>query len=116
MMKLFVYGTLMSGMYNHFLLGSTKEGEQDEVTGFDLISCGSYPAMVRGTGTVKGEVYEVELCRFLTIQKMEFLYGYLMIEVKTKNNHLAFAFIMGEVEPSAIRLAGGDWRRFVQYI
>ncbi|NJP37310.1 gamma-glutamylcyclotransferase [Alkalicoccus luteus] len=59
-MKLFVYGTLMTGEGNHFFLTKARRlADRARVKG-DLYDTGfGYPALVRGDGDVWGELYEV---------------------------------------------------------
>jgi gamma-glutamylcyclotransferase (GGCT)/AIG2-like uncharacterized protein YtfP len=58
---IFVYGTLLSGGPNHYLLaGSQTAGPARTAAAFDLVDLGAFPALVRGGDTaVRGEVYLV---------------------------------------------------------
>lgn len=61
-MKLFVYGTLKKGGYNHHLLKDAKFLGEATIFG-KLYSMGSFPAMKEDgeqTSAVHGEVYEVD--------------------------------------------------------
>ena len=62
-MKVFVYGTLMSGESNHFFLEErSSKYIRKAVTerGYTLYDLGGFPGMVSGgTGAVMGEVYDV---------------------------------------------------------
>lgn len=59
----FVYGTLKREFYNHCVMeqsGGTYLGEASLSNMFTMISCGPYPALVKGgEGTIHGEVYDV---------------------------------------------------------
>ena len=57
--KIFVYGTLMDGQVNHYLLKDMPH-RAAYAEGLVLHDLGSYPAAVKGEGTVYGEVYEVD--------------------------------------------------------
>ena len=63
MYKVFVYGSLLSGMGNHPLLGNSKKlGISRSPKGFKMLDLGHFPGVVRsedGIGDVVGEVYEV---------------------------------------------------------
>ena len=76
-MKVFVYGTLMHGDYNHSLI---REGNckfiREAVTkrGFTLYDLGGFPGMIKGGNSeVVGEVYEV--CS-TTVNRMDILEGH----------------------------------------
>ena len=62
-MKVFVYGTLMRGEFNHSVLNGSDVkyvGEGITKRGFTLYSLGPFPGMVSGgSNAVVGEIYEV---------------------------------------------------------
>jgi gamma-glutamylcyclotransferase (GGCT)/AIG2-like uncharacterized protein YtfP len=113
-MKLFLYGTLMSGESNHRRL----RGARLLATGrteprYTLVSLGRYPALLEGgTTSVAGEIYEVDddllraLDRFEGVPTLyrraaihllggEVVGGYLLARTRAEHD---------EVIP------GGDWR------
>lgn len=59
-MFLFVYGTLKRGgrLHSHNMKGATFVG-QDRIAGVDLFRIQWYPAAKLGSGTLHGEVYEI---------------------------------------------------------
>ena len=57
--KVFVYGTLMKGMRNHYYLKDSTYLGIDEIEGYTMYNIGSYPGIVKGSDKIKGEVYEV---------------------------------------------------------
>lgn len=57
--KVFVYGTLMKGMRNHYYLKDSTYLGIDEIEGYTMYNIGSYPGIVKGLDKIKGEVYEV---------------------------------------------------------
>jgi gamma-glutamylcyclotransferase (GGCT)/AIG2-like uncharacterized protein YtfP len=61
-MKVFVYGTLMSGFGANMMLKSTKPLGIDTINGtMHDVNRGGFPGVILDTGnTVQGEVYEVE--------------------------------------------------------
>ncbi len=69
----FVYGTLLKGQENHerFLWNSEYLGKAS-VAGLDMYDIGSFPGIVPGDGTVKGELYEVSKA---TLRKLDYLEG-----------------------------------------
>ena len=77
MNKVFVYGSLLSGMGNHSLLGNSKKlGESKSPAGFKMVDLGYFPGVVKsedGIGDVVGEVYEVDDD---TMRRLDRLEGY----------------------------------------
>jgi gamma-glutamylcyclotransferase (GGCT)/AIG2-like uncharacterized protein YtfP len=63
MTRLFFYGTLQPAADTpraHVLAGLGRSGGHATLSGYDMLSVGSaFPAIVPGTGTVKGEVVDV---------------------------------------------------------
>lgn len=74
-MRVFVYGTLLSGEPNHYLLhGQPLVGEARTRARFNLVSLGGFPAMVPGGEVaVRGEVYDVDA---ETLDALDRLEGY----------------------------------------
>lgn len=56
-----VYGSLLSGLHNHSVLGDSKLlGEFDTPPIYDMYSCGSFPGLIsNGSTSIKMEVYQV---------------------------------------------------------
>ena len=78
-MKLFVYGTLKKGYYNHGWLKNTTKYLYDEVIhNFTLYDTGyGYPAAVSQEGSyIEGEVYEIDKETYRNIKSMEVGAGY----------------------------------------
>jgi len=77
MHKVFVYGSLLSEMGNHSLLGnSEKLGDSKSPTGFKMVDLGYFPGVIKsedGVGVVVGEVYEVDDD---TMRRLDRLEGY----------------------------------------
>ncbi len=57
--KIFVYGTLMKNMRNHYYLEDSTYMGEAEIFGYEMYDLGYYPGIVKGNGIIKGEVYEV---------------------------------------------------------
>ena len=83
--KIFVYGTLMKGMRNHYYLKDSTYLGVDEIEGYTMYNIGSYPGIVKGSDRIKGEVYEVTQ---ETLDMMDALEGegylYLRETINTK--------------------------------
>lgn len=64
MAKVFVYGSLKQGFYNHSVLyGATYLGDHNTDKEFKMLDLGSYPAVVNSPEcgfSIYGEVYEVD--------------------------------------------------------
>lgn len=127
--RVFVYGTLMSGLHNHHLVKPyLKKSEPGKTVGilFDLPYV--YPAIIPGNGTVYGEVMELrDVCEALKVlDRLEGyhgtggprnLYNRVIQEVETSGGEkvLAYLYIWGR--PEELRdlgnvVPGGDWRDF----
>ena len=76
-MKVFVYGTLMSGDYNHSVISAGNcKLLREAVTKreFTLYDLGGFPGMVKGgNNSIVGELYEV--CS-ATLRRMDILEGH----------------------------------------
>jgi gamma-glutamylcyclotransferase (GGCT)/AIG2-like uncharacterized protein YtfP len=75
----FVYGTLKSNNYNHYLLeqNETKYIEEGVTRpAFQMIGLGGYPAVVNGKNKIHGEIYKVEEKTINILDSLELPYGY----------------------------------------
>lgn len=71
--KVFVYGTLMTGMPNNRLLRSSRFIGEAYVQGFDLVDFGPYPGAIdsRSESGVYGELWECDDDTLLALDKLE---------------------------------------------
>jgi len=72
--RVFVYGTLLTGMSNHELLSGAKRIAKQARTEreFDMYDLGSFPGLVRGgINAVVGEVYEVDSDTLESMDRLE---------------------------------------------
>ena len=69
---IFVYGTLLKGRsnYNRFLAPAEPE-MRGEIEGFEMYDLSAFPAIVKGEGRVKGEVYKVTPEQLARIDRLE---------------------------------------------
>ncbi|MDD5476338.1 MAG: gamma-glutamylcyclotransferase [Syntrophales bacterium] len=72
-MKVFVYGTMLRGMPRSVLLMPAKFEGHGRIEG-TLHDLGNYPAVIKGGGSVYGELYEVDS---EIIREMDEIEGYL---------------------------------------
>lgn len=125
--RLFVYGSLRRGEYNHARVNTWVAGEKlthianGWIQGAALYNLGAYPAIKAASGSsrVIGEVYDVPRRLFSHINSMEVGAGYESrpVQVVGHNNiadmgetpieALAY-FYTGQVNPKT-RIHSGDW-------
>jgi len=123
MHKVFVYGSLLSGMGNHrLLLESKKLGVSHSPEGFGMIDLGYFPGVVkidRPGSRVIGEVYEVN---DETLTRLDRLEGYNhtdgtrglynRLEIDTDFGK-AFIYIFNNRYGESNHLVeNGDWRTY----
>lgn len=112
MEKVFVYGTLKKGFYNHRLLNG-YEPKQAKAPGINLYEGSSYPFAKRGPGTAIGEVYEVD---DQTMNRLDRLEGHPSFYKREETK----VFCEGEFEEAWIylypdadkypRIDDGEWK------
>jgi gamma-glutamylcyclotransferase (GGCT)/AIG2-like uncharacterized protein YtfP len=110
---LFAYGTLMKGLSRHrFLAGASFEG-RGEVDGV-LLSLGSYPGLVQGTGRVYGELYRLDQVEVLADIDVEEGYNFerRVTDVRCVDGRRARAWVYWYRGPRARArpVPEGDWR------
>lgn len=95
MHRVFVYGSLKRGFINHcYLEGSRLLGVSisDEPL-FNMVSLGTFPAVIKGSSYIKGELYLVD---DETLEKLDLLEGnghlYNRVEIKV-NGENAWLYI-----------------------
>lgn len=71
MEPVFVYGSLRRGMGNHRLMGQSELMAEAHLSGFDMYQVSSFPAIVPGNGSVKGEVYLVDGATLARLDQLE---------------------------------------------
>jgi gamma-glutamylcyclotransferase (GGCT)/AIG2-like uncharacterized protein YtfP len=70
--KVFVYGTLMSGRSNSFLMGDSRFLGEASVSGYSMYEPSWYPGVTRDPdGSVLGELYEVNLDTMKKLNELE---------------------------------------------
>ncbi len=68
---LFVYGSLMRGEINHYLLDNAEYIGDDAIADAELFNLGPYPMFVPGTGTLYGECYHIPLQIIPNLDRLE---------------------------------------------
>lgn len=120
-MRIFVYGTLLSGYGNNYhLSGQEYLGEIETEPKYTLVDCGGFPGLVKdGETPIVGEIYEVdEEC----ILQLDYLEGHVRsnpsaslfkpIEVELADGTTATTYSFNRLSEEAVILSG-SWRDFV---
>lgn len=111
----FVYGSLLSGLGNHHVLEGAKfQGGVCLPLKVQMISLGSYPALVRGdeqTRCIHGEVYEVD---DEGLQRLDFLEGHPRFYRREQTAEGFWVYILTDAstpdEPKVVKSC--DWRAY----
>lgn len=116
-----VYGSLRSGMGNHVLLEHVQDHKVGHVLGYDMYSCGGFPALVPSRyGVATVEVYEVDDATLRRLDQLEgYSNGYQGFYDRTTENIVlegggavqAYVYFMHEA-PSSVHVESGDWVKF----
>jgi len=112
-MKVFVYGTLRKGFYNHFLLSnSTFLGETETIKeDYTLKSLGVFPGvLLKGNNKIKGEVYKINR---VTMDSLDSLEGFPDFYNKTLVDTglgKAFMYYLTTGYEKYPTISSGDWK------
>lgn len=118
-MKIFIYGSIKKGFYNHERFNFHKLPFLGEKTlkNHCLLNLGVYPGMVSNgnpSDSVKGEVYEIDSSGedFAFLQEVEENAGYSLAKVEVppskKNDEIVYAFLY-RVHGGEEKVEGGVW-------
>ncbi len=113
-MKIFVYGTLRKGEYNHVFLKDEKY-LHDAITKrhYTFYNLGGFPAIVKGgTHSIVGEVYEVSL---ETLEKLDILEShpqfYKRQKITLEGGLIVETYILNEEHTQGLKIIkSGDWK------
>lgn len=114
-LRVFVYGSLLSGLRLNPCLQTSKFISKDSISGYSLYDLGSFPGIVRGTGKVVGEVYEISLDVLKELDRVE-QNGYLYIRslIKTDGGKEVFVYEMNnEIFEMTTIIPSGDWKAYI---
>jgi len=114
MVRLFVYGSLRTGLYNNPLLGKNTYVRDTEIKNYKMYSLGHYPFIMPGNGTIKGELHEITQENYNNIRQMEEGAGYKLIKGKTLDGTPTTYYVY-EIMPTHRRpeiILGGDWKKW----
>lgn len=113
-MKLFVYGTLMSGFYLNKFLANKGSCEADKVRGpYIMLDLGAYPGVHKTTGTaiIIGETYNTCEDELAMLDRIEG--GYIREQVTTEKGHQAYIYILMDAGRARRTVPNNDWRAHI---
>jgi len=123
MNKVFVYGSLLSGLGNHGLLvESTKLGETKSPKLFSMVDLGWFPGVILNNDNpieIKGEVYEVDEN---TLKRLDRLEGFVAtnpkfgmydrLEIDTEFGK-AYIYVYNNIHKNSRNFVeSGDWKTY----
>jgi len=109
--RVFVYGTLKKGEYNHHFLRGCR-GQPALAFNIALHAGKFYPFVVRGRGNAYGEVYQVNPTVMRRLDGLEAEYRRELTPVRLANGKTVEAWIyLSELAYRYPRLARGVWRK-----
>lgn len=112
--RVFVYGTLLSGEANHYLLATaTKLAEARTHAAFELYDLGSFPGLVAGgTTAIVGEIYEVDAPTLAALDRLEdHPVFYQRTEIVLDGGEEVWTYILpSEHVASCAVIASGSWK------
>jgi len=111
-MLVFTYGSLMRGLHNHVFMEESngKFVSEHTIDGFELHSVGDFPAIKKGDGEIKGELYDVK-----DTGHLDYLEGI--------SSNLYKRVMIGEIlvyvgdrvfDYGTKKLSHGDWRKHIE--
>lgn len=98
-MKVFVYGSLKRGHYNHYLIKDQKFlREAKTKKEFSLYDLGSFPAMVEnGSSSIVGEVYQVDKRALKVLDRLEsHPHFYRRKEIQLDNGEKVLTYLLND--------------------
>ena len=113
MIKVFVYGSLLSGLGNHRVLGDSVMIEETTMQiAANMVSLVAFPALVHGSeiNDIKGEVYAVDEQTFSALDRLE---GHPHFYQRMLVDDIWVYFLNSEHDHERyLPVADGDWRTF----
>jgi gamma-glutamylcyclotransferase (GGCT)/AIG2-like uncharacterized protein YtfP len=114
--KIFVYGSLLSGLHNNRLLQGANLIGKDVIKGFRMYSMGSFPAIFKSTDdiSIKGEVWEIDSPeRATALDSLEgYPHFYNREVVTTKGDIVTWVYFV-ENPRDLEEVPEGDWRKYL---
>lgn len=111
--RVFVYGTLRRGCYNHHYLQDTPcLGACRSAPAFTMLDLGPFPGVVRGGTTgVCGEVYRIDAADLARLDELEgYPVDYTRELIETRFGQ-AWIYLLRASAADAPKISSGDWCR-----
>lgn len=112
--RVFVYGTLLSGEPNHYLLDDLDWiGEAQTAPLFTLVSLGYFPAMLKGGDTrVLGEIYDVAPATLAALDRLEGHPSFYRRQpIKLADGTSVITYLLPRKQAQSYpKINNGDWR------
>jgi gamma-glutamylaminecyclotransferase len=113
--RLFVYGSLLSGEDNHHhLTRSHRLGTCRTEPSYTLVDLGAYPALLEGgTTSVRGELYEVDQSTLMSLDAFEGhpdMYRRGLIRMTNGRSAIGYLLRQTELATGCSTIASGDWK------
>ncbi|KAB7623625.1 gamma-glutamylcyclotransferase [Alkalilimnicola sp. S0819] len=114
--RVFVYGSLRRGEYNHSVLGdSPLLGPCRSAPGYQLYDLGPYPAVVRGgQGRVLGEVYAVDRTVFAALDRLEGYPEFYDRQLMATPYGEAWIYFARDAAADWVPVPEGDWAAWLR--
>ncbi|MCT7989689.1 gamma-glutamylcyclotransferase family protein [Laspinema olomoucense] len=109
---LFVYGSLMRGEINHYLLENAEYIGDDAIADAELFNLGPYPMFIPGTGTLYGECYHIPLQLIPNLDRLEdhpHFYQRRWIPCLSGQIRLVYQGFASHI-PGCPQIISGSWR------
>lgn len=114
--NVFVYGTLMEGLHNHYLL-KDKDTElcgEGIITGFKMYDKGAYPCIIPDKGAIFGELYKVNKQILKTLDCLEIGYTRKLVKATVKTGGIkagitSWVYIYDGVVINSPYICSGNW-------
>ncbi|MCT7970094.1 gamma-glutamylcyclotransferase [Laspinema sp. D1] len=109
---LFVYGSLMCGEINHYLLENAEYIADDAIADAELFNLGPYPMFVPGTGTLYGECYHIPLTIIPNLDRLEdhpHFYQRLWMQCLSGQTRLVYQGFASHIQ-GCPQIMSGSWR------
>lgn len=118
--QVFVYGSLRRGMHNHRLMSKAEFVAEASLSGFSMYQVSSFPAIVPGNGSVKGEIYLVDGATLARLDRLEGhprMYRRELVTVQA-GDVLAQVWVYVWQRPVSgmVSVPAGDWVEFCKVV
>ncbi|MEC4892193.1 MAG: gamma-glutamylcyclotransferase family protein [Oscillatoria sp. PMC 1051.18] len=109
--NVFVYGTLLPGEINHYLMAGSVFLADDSLANAELYNASKYPILIIGKGVVHGKHYQVPLKNMEALDKLEEHPNYYCREILTLTSGKQAWVYLGKksLVRDLPRITSGNW-------